>query len=51
MVPLLVELGTMRTDFSIDSPDLSIKEKRALQNLFHALSIIEEAKVEIYLWF
>jgi nucleoside-diphosphate kinase len=51
MVPIFMELGTMRTDFSIDSPDFSIKEKRALQNLVHALSIIEEAKGEIYLLF
>jgi len=50
-VPLFAELGTIRGDFSIDSPDLSIKEKRALQNLVHASSTIEEAKREISLWF
>ena len=50
-VPLLAELGTIRGDFSIDSPDLSAKGKRALQNLVHASSTIEEAKREISLWF
>lgn len=49
--PLFAELGTIRGDFSMDSPYLSIKEKRALQNLVHASSSIEEAKREIYLWF
>ena len=50
-VPLFAELGTIRGDFSIDSPDLSTKEKRALQNLIHASATIEEAKREISLWF
>jgi len=50
-IPLFAELGTIRGDFSIDSPDLSAKEKRALQNLVHASSTIEEAKREISLWF
>jgi len=50
-VPLFAKLGTIRGDFSIDSPDLSAKEKRALQNLVHASSTIEEAKREISLWF
>ncbi|MGB6607180.1 MAG: nucleoside-diphosphate kinase [Atribacterota bacterium] len=50
-VPLFAELGTIRGDFSIDSPDLSAKEKRAIQNLVHASSTIEEAEREISLWF
>jgi nucleoside-diphosphate kinase len=50
-IPLFAEIGTIRGDFSIDSPDLSIKERRALQNLVHASSTIEEAKREISLWF
>lgn len=50
-IPLFAELGTVRGDFSIDSPDLSIKEKRALQNLVHASASVEEAKREISLWF
>ncbi len=50
-IPLFAELGTIRGDFSMDVPDLSIKEKRALQNLVHASSSVEEAKREIFLWF
>ena len=50
-VPLFAELGTIRDDFSIDSPDLSTREKRVLQNLVHASETVEEAKREISLWF
>ena len=50
-VPLFAELGSIRGDFSIDSPDLSTKERRALQNLVHASETVEEAKREISLWF
>lgn len=35
----------------MDSPDLSTKERRALQNLIHASETTEEAKREISLWF
>ncbi|MCJ7813866.1 MAG: nucleoside-diphosphate kinase, partial [Candidatus Atribacteria bacterium] len=41
----------IRGDFSIDSPDLATKEKRALKNLVHASSSVKEAKREISLWF
>ncbi len=50
-VPLFAELGSIRGDLSIDSPDLSTKERRALQNLVHASETAEEAKREISLWF
>jgi len=50
-IPLFAELGTIRGDFSIDSPDLATKEKRALKNLVHASSSVKEAKREISLWF
>jgi len=50
-VPLFAELGSIRGDFSIDSPDLSTKERRALKNLIHASETVEEAKREISLWF
>lgn len=50
-VPLFAELGTIRGDFSIDSPDLSARERRVLQNLVHASETVEEAKREISLWF
>ena len=50
-VPLFAELGSIRGDFSIGSPDLSTKERRALQNLVHASETAEEAKREISIWF
>jgi nucleoside-diphosphate kinase len=50
-VPIFAELGTIRGDFSIDSPDLSAREKRVLLNLVHASETVEEAKREISLWF
>jgi nucleoside-diphosphate kinase len=49
--PLFAELGSIRGDFSIDSPDLADKEKRAIQNLVHASGSVEEAEREISLWF
>ncbi|MFW6135062.1 MAG: nucleoside-diphosphate kinase [Elusimicrobiota bacterium] len=49
--PIFADLGTIRGDFSIDSPDLADKEKRGMQNLVHASGSIEEAKKEISLWF
>ncbi len=50
-VPIFAELGTIRGDFSIDSPDLSTRERRVLLNLVHASETVEEAKREISLWF
>ncbi len=50
-VPLFAELGTIRGDFSIDSPDFSTQEKRVLQNLVHASETLDEANREIALWF
>ncbi|HBY56565.1 MAG TPA: nucleoside-diphosphate kinase [Candidatus Atribacteria bacterium] len=49
-VPLFAEPGTIRGDFSIDSPDFSTRERRALQNLIHASETVEEARREISLW-
>jgi nucleoside-diphosphate kinase len=50
-VPLFAELGSIRGDFSIDSPDCSTPEKRVLYNLVHASESAEEARREINLWF
>jgi len=50
-VPLFAELGTIRGDFSADSPDCSTPEKRVLYNLVHASESVEEAQREIALWF
>ncbi len=45
------EVGTIRGDYSIDSPLLANKEKRAVMNLVHASETPEEAKHEIEHWF
>lgn len=50
-VPVFAETGTIRGDYSIDSPDLADKEKRSIQNLVHASGNKEEAEKEIILWF
>lgn len=43
--------GTIRGDFSIDSPTVANLMKRPVRNLIHASGSIEEAALEIPLWF
>lgn len=50
-VPAMAPVGTIRGDFSIDSPLLANLEKRSLLNLVHASGTVEEAKREIKHWF
>jgi len=50
-LPFQAEIGTIRGDFSIDSPALANSEKRAVMNLIHASETAEEAKHEIKHWF
>jgi len=50
-IPANAEMGTIRGDFSVDSPAQANKEKRAVSNLVHASETPEEAKHEIELWF
>lgn len=50
-IPANAELGTIRGDYSIDSPVLANTEKRALANIVHASETPEEAKHEIHYWF
>ncbi len=50
-VPALADMGTIRGDFSIDSPVLANKEKRAIMNLIHASETPQEAEHEIEHWF
>jgi nucleoside-diphosphate kinase len=50
-LPYMAEVGTIRGDFSIDSPLLANKEKRAVMNLVHASETPEEAQHEIEHWF
>ena len=50
-LPYKAEVGTIRGDFSIDSPRLANSEKRAVANLLHASETPEEAAHEIAHWF
>lgn len=50
-LPSNAELGSIRGDFSIDSPALANMEKRGIHNLVHASETPEEAAHEMKLWF
>jgi nucleoside-diphosphate kinase len=50
-IPAFAETGTIRGDFSIDSPDYANLKKRAIKNLIHASGSKKEAEHEIQLWF
>ena len=50
-MPYLAPMGTIRGDFSVDSPTLANQEKRAIQNLVHASETPQEAAHEIKHWF
>ena len=50
-LPYLADMGTIRGDFSNDSPILGNLEKRAVMNLLHASETAEEAQHEIEFWF
>jgi nucleoside-diphosphate kinase len=50
-LPYAAEMGTIRGDYSVDSPLVANKEKRAVMNLIHASETQEEAKHEIEHWF
>ncbi|KKW15211.1 MAG: Nucleoside diphosphate kinase [Parcubacteria group bacterium GW2011_GWA2_50_10b] len=50
-LPFQADIGTIRGDFSIDSPALANSEKRAVMNLVHASETPEEAQHEIKHWF
>src|SRR3990167_3111018 len=50
-MPYKADMGTIRGDFSIDSPALANKEKRAVMNIIHCSETKEEAEYEIKHWF
>lgn len=50
-LPVFAEPGTIRGDFSIDSPALANTRKRSVRNLMHASGNPQEAKYEELLWF
>ncbi len=50
-VPSFAEMGTIRGDYSVDSPALANMERRALHNLVHASGDAAEAAHELRFWF
>lgn len=50
-LPTFAEPGSIRGDFSIDSPALANTKKRAVHNMVHASGNVAEAIYEIDLWF
>jgi nucleoside-diphosphate kinase len=50
-LPVAAAPGTIRGDYSSDSPDIANEEQRPVKNLIHASGDPEEAAREIKLWF
>lgn len=50
-LPVLAAPGSIRGDFSTDSPDLANAEARPVRNLIHASGDQAEASRELALWF
>lgn len=50
-MPYLADMGTLRGDYSNDSPAVANAEKRAVANIIHASETPEEAAHEIKYWF
>lgn len=50
-LPYMADMGTIRGDFSIDSPAIANSEKRAVANILHCSETPEEAEHEIKHWF
>lgn len=50
-LPVFAEMGTVRGDYSVDSPAVANIEGRAIHNIMHASENKEEADNEINLWF
>lgn len=50
-IPAMAEMGTVRGDYSVDSPAAANKDQRAVHNVVHASETPEEAANEIARWF
>lgn len=50
-LPFKADVGTIRGDFSVDSPSVANAEKRSIHNIIHASETVTEAANEIKLWF
>ncbi len=49
--PLTSDVGTIRGDFTLDSYSAADTDSRSIRNLIHASGTVEEAKLEIPMWF
>ncbi|MFH1890752.1 MAG: nucleoside-diphosphate kinase [Candidatus Kuenenbacteria bacterium] len=50
-LPSKADMGTVRGDYSVDSPTLANEEKRAIRNIVHASGDPDEATHEVKYWF
>lgn len=50
-LPVFADMGTIRGDFSVDSPTVANLEKRSIRNLIHASETPAESAHEIAHWF
>jgi len=50
-LPYLAEMGTIRGDFSVDSPLAANTDLRSIHNIIHASETPQEASHEIKYWF
>ena len=50
-LPFKADVGTIRGDYSVDSPAVANVEMRAIHNLIHASEVSSEAETEIKVWF
>ena len=50
-LPNMAEIGTIRGDYSVDSPAVANSERRAVMNLVHTSETPDEAAHEIKHWF
>ncbi len=50
-LPFKADVGTIRGDYSVDSPSIANAENRSIHNIIHASENAAEASNEITLWF
>ncbi|MFH1253257.1 MAG: nucleoside-diphosphate kinase [Candidatus Uhrbacteria bacterium] len=50
-LPYMADMGTIRGDYSVDSPAVANSEHRAVANLVHASETTAEAEHEMAFWF
>lgn len=50
-LPSRADIGSIRGDYSIDTPLLAALQKRPVKNIIHASGAVEEAEYEIACWF